>query len=308
MVLRQLILPLVLCMFAKSIFAQSSIGDEDFGQNAIAQVTLLQKAVGNAPSDAERMESAESMAQLILEICKEQTFYNQLFPDWVNVGQQQSSDGAFRLFNWNVPKLDGRQHYHAVIWKETGESIHLSSGVSASDADESRQLKGDQWYGALYYTVEAMKHKGEVHYLLLGWDGHNALSNKKVMDVLWFDAKGNPHFGKPLLQHPNEKVPRSRRVFEYAKDAKFTLSYLPGRSMVVFEELQPLPGHRPGNYAFYAPGDAHNGYVFKDGTWNYVENVDMSRPKSEEGKAQFNFPAKPDLNKVRSTKTPLTDN
>lgn len=261
------------------------------------------EAVGNAPSDRERIEASGKLTSVLLASFEREEAFTYAFPQLRRMGTMVSPDGAFRLFNWNIPMEDGTYRYRATLLFPDGSHRSLSGVGSPTLALEERVLEASDWYGALYYQIEPVKVKNETWYTLMGWEGNNKLSTKKVLDVLWFDDNRNPFFGKPIF-YSAEGV-KHRRVFEFAKDAKMTLAYLPAKEAIVFDLLEPLAGAAEGNYAFYAPSTSHSGYRWKKGAWHHVETIDMSRPKSEAGKAQFNFPERPDLERKRSEENPL---
>jgi hypothetical protein len=194
--------------------------------------------------------------------------------------------------------------YHALLLFPGGagytELVHkpLEEGI-----DPKRIYTEKDWYGALYYHIKPVKEKGQTYYTLLGWDGAAAKSNFRVLDALTLDKKGRAEFGHQVFQTQDGYA--NRRVFEYAKDAKMMLDWLPARASIVFNDLAPITGAAEGNYAFYGPSGAYHAYALNDGQWQLEEYIDMSRPKSEEEKPQFNFPARPDLNKIRAPENPL---
>lgn len=267
------------------------------------RMTTWLEAIGSASSDRERIEASGKLTSLLLEAFQLEEAFTYAFPKLERMGTMVSPDKAFRIFNWNIPMEDGSYRYRATLLFPNGTYRSLSGVGSPTLALEERTLAASDWYGALYYQIEPVKVKNETWYTLMGWEGNNKLSTKKVLDVMWFDAEGNPHFGKPIFR--SEEGVKHRRVFEFAKDAKMTLAFLPAKEAIVYDVLEPLAGAGEGNYAFYAPSTAHSGYRWQKGEWHHVEIIDMTRPKSDEGKAQFNFPQRPDMKRKRSEKNPL---
>ncbi len=296
-------LSLTLCLFlCSAIFAYAQ--DERIEQIE-AEVATLQLRIGEAPTDEERLRASEQMKEVLISSFEMEEMFNRTFPTWNKLGTLISPDNAFRLFNWNIPMKDGSYKYCALILFPDKKYRQLNGGKSLTANDERRVFTADDWYGALYYHIMPVKHRGDTFYTLMGWDGHNALSNKKMLDAMWFDKKNEPRFGKAVFNHGG-KDNRMRRVFEYTKSGNMTLAYLPEKEVLVYNVLIPKPGATEGNYSMYMAGTEYDGYRLKGGEWQHEEGVDMSRPKSEENKAQFNFPARPDLNRTRSTKNPIT--
>lgn len=266
-------------------------------------IAALEQRVGQAPTDAERIAASDSIAEVLISIFDFDEAYTHVFPTWKKMGAMKAPDDAFRLFNWNVPLNNGTYRYRALILFPDKNYHDLTSNGSPDRGTEGKIIAAGQWYGALYYQIEPVTHKRETYYTLMGWEGHNLLSNKKILDVLWFNKRGEPVFGKPVFRDGD--VVKMRRVFEFTKSAQMTLSYLPAKEAIVYDDLVPMPGMGEGNYASYVPGTTHRGYRLHKGEWIYQERIDMTRPKSDAGKAQFNFPDRPDLNRKRKPGNPL---
>jgi len=294
---RFLFIPLLCCTFFTFTAKSQSVVD------AVIAIADLEHRVGEAPTDAERLAASDSIATALISVFEEEVVFSRPFPEWNKMGTMKAPDGAFRFFNWNIPLLDGTYLYRLMILLPDGTHHDLKSTGSPDRDSENKIIPAQQWYGALYYQMEIVDHKRDTYYTLMGWDGHNALSSKKILDVLWFNKRGEPVFGKPVFRDGDEL--KMRRIFEFTKGAGMTLAYLRAKEAIVYDDLVPMPGMAEGNYSSYVPGTIHRGYRLQKGEWIYQEKVDMSRPASEEGKAQFNFPARPDLNRKRSTSNPL---
>ena len=45
--------------------------------------------------------------------------------------------------------------------------------------------EASKWYGMLYYKIVPVKIKRKKYYTLLGWDGNDKITAKKIIDVLY---------------------------------------------------------------------------------------------------------------------------
>ena len=116
--------------------------------------------------------------------------------------------------------------------------------------------------------------------MLLGWKGNTVKTNKKVIDVITF-RDDKPVFGHSVFDG-NGKV-RKRVVFEYTRQASMLLKYLPDEHLIVFDHLVPPDKKQKGNFEVYGPDLSYDGYRFKDGRWEFVENLDMrNKPDSHD--------------------------
>jgi hypothetical protein len=219
----------------------------------------------------------------------------------------QSPDQKFRIFNWNVPLEDGGHRYNCVIVtydakKEMSKVFELTQAESVSQP-ESANLTDKKWLGALYYEIVPVKTGKQVYYVLLGWDGNNNLSNKKIAETLQFQS-GRPKFGLPVFK--SEKKTAKRLVFEYKEDAIFSLGYYPELKSIVFDNLGPLHPSLEGQYSQYVPMQTFDAYVLNKGKWEFKTDIDFKRSKKEKDKP-WNDPGKPDMNRKRTDTNPLIE-
>jgi hypothetical protein len=153
---------------------------------------------------------------------------------------------------------------------------------------------------------------------LLGWDGNNLLSTKKLIDVLTFKSNGKPQFGAPIFKKFPDKDKAVRIIFEYSAKAIMALRYEPQylhvivqskdkknktekvrvEPMIVFDNLVPmdtrLSPDQPdlkNQYQFYVPEtNILNGFVLKDGRWYFAKDIDARNPKEKRKKKKQKLP------------------
>lgn len=195
-----------------------------------------------------------------------------------------SPDKAFRIVTWNIGKKDLTNVYYAFVQYQMKDKSYVVYELDDQSAKQFRTVEFKSftyknWYGALYYEIIPFKHKGKPHYILLGWDGNDKLSNKKVIEVLYFDRKGAPRFGANVFL--SEEKSKRRVVIQYTKDATISLRYHPDKKMIVYDHLAPMKPELEGLYEFYAPDLSYDGYVLKGGVWKHKEAIDVFSKKSE---------------------------
>lgn len=277
------------------------------GQDAAtveARIAGLQTVLAEGETEAERLEASEGIARIIRESAQVEGIFTHPFDELINIGVLESGDGELRLFNWNVPVDGERFSYRALLLFSDGEVVELKDSLELTREMETRVLSPDEWYGALYYEIHPVKEKKRKYYTLVGWDGNNSLSNKKVLDALVINKK-KVQLGLDVFQSGDLYL--RRRVFEYSDKAIMTLRYVEPKEAIVFDALEPLKAGLKGQYQFYGPSTIYSGYILeKDGTWRLEEVMDMSRPKDAENGARFNFPDRPDINRQRKNVNPLT--
>lgn len=264
-----------------------------------------QEELTNGASDDMRNQASQEIRDILIKVFNKEEAFDYPFDKFIAISTIKSPDNAFRLFNWAQPHLDGTFSYYAfVLLPQKGEYVELSENQELTLAIENKAIAADNWYGALYYEIFPVKVKKEEYYVLMGWDGNNLLSNKKVLDALVIDKKGEITLGKSVFQTPEGM--KHRRVFEYAKSAILNLRFLHTKDAIVFDRLEPEKSGLAGQYAFYIPSTAYNGYkVNRDGGLDLIEYLDMSRPESEEKGAEFNFPQRVKFDRHRTNTNPI---
>lgn len=263
----------------------------------------LQVIIGSGSDVAERLEASAKFEELLIEAFDFKEAFNHPFNALLKVAKHTPEDEEFRIFNWNIALEEGKHTYRMFILFPNGKYRRFDDSQELNHEDETLNINPEEWYGALYYEIRPVKIKRDTYYTLIGWDGNDELTTKKVLDVLVLEKKNQVSLGFPIFEKGDELV--NRRVFEYAKEGIMNLRWLEPKEMIIFDRLEPKTQNLEGNYAFYGPGTAHDGYQWEGDYWELHKLIDMSRPKSSETGAQFNFPDRPDLNRKREDTNPL---
>ena len=190
-----------------------------------------------------------------------------------------SADERMRLFNWNLPYQDGTHKYFGyVLVKEKKDKPHwyveLSDAIKDQDKIENRLLPQDRWLGALYYEIIPMTKKNCDTYTLLGWDGKDRLSTRKIIDVINIQNK-KVRFGENAFK-AGENV-RKRMLLEYSEEVSASVKYYEREKCILFDHLSPKSPMMAGIYSDYGPDGTYDMLVLKKGKWELLENVDISK-------------------------------
>ncbi len=215
----------------------------------------------------------------------ESTFrYN--FDSVPHIGIMYSPDNAFRIYNWNIQWNDGTFTYYGFLqlFNKKGQfCLHeLMDKSDFIENPENQTLDPQMWFGVLYYQIFKVDDKKTPYYMLLGWDGNNDYSKKKIIEVLYFNANGMPQFGKNVFK--GEKARLKRIIFEYSYLANMSLRYYDENKSIIFDHLAPPKPSLTGQYRFYGPDFSYDAYVFNDGKWEFRSNVDARNPKVKKSK------------------------
>ncbi len=275
-------------------------------ENIEEQMADLQNEISKGATDELRTAASQSMKELLVLAFATDGVFDYPFDKAFMISTIKSPDNVFRLFNWSQPLIDGTYRYYAfVLLPRKGEYIELEDTIELSRDIEKKELAASEWYGALYYEIFPVELKKETYYVIMGWHGNDALTNKKVLDVISFGKKNKITLGKAVFETPEGMA--SRMVLEYAEQARVNLRYMKSKDAIIYDRLEPEESGLAGNYAYYVPSTAYNGYKLnKSGTWDLIEYLDMSRPKSEDSGLPFNFPDRVKFDRHRTNVNPAT--
>ena len=215
---------------------------------------------------------------------KENNSFEYSFSKLKRVGILTSDDNKLRIITWNIKYSNGEYTYFGFIQhfnkkKKCWDLFALTDSSRNMKNITSVTLTHNLWFGASYYQMITKKRGSKTYYTLLGWDGNNYLSQKKVIDVLYFTKSGNPRFGKTIFKIGRKK--QRRVIFEYNSQVVMALTYDKRYNRIVFDHLTPSPKQMKGNYKFYVPDGSYDAFEWVDGKWIYVEDYDAKNPKSK---------------------------
>lgn len=197
-----------------------------------------------------------------------------------------SPDDAFRIITWNVVLNNESFHYFGVIqlnpifMKKVKDTSNLRSVYPL--IDRSSQIRNpmdttlgpEYWYGATYYQIIPVLNKGKTAYTLLGWNGSTMMTNKKIVDYLYFD-QNRPRFGAAVfdLKDPRYKRFPSRLIFEFSNQATMTLKYSVKKKYIIYESVVPPRPQDYGHPETYLPDGSFDYLIYKKGIWEKQTGV-----------------------------------
>lgn len=213
-----------------------------------------------------------------------------------DIGIVYSPDDFFRIVHWTVPKNDGTFEYYGFLQVKTAKDPTRAKQMNDNKlilyplTDKSAEIKNpensildhNKWFGCLYYKVIVQKTKAKNYYTLLGFDGNDKFSRKKIIDVLTFDKTSKPKFGADIFVFP-KKYPK-RVVFEYSSSCVMTLRYSSKKDSIVFDHLAPTQPSLEGQFQYYCGDMSYDGLGFKRGKWSYGKDLNAINDKDENDK------------------------
>ncbi len=199
-----------------------------------------------------------------------------------NMSDMVSPDKKMRIISWTLPpSFSVYRCYGFVLYKnsktKTTTVFKLKAAEEKSENAEHKSFNYTNWQSCVYYNLLQRKSKGKTYYTLLGWNGNDGITTKKLIDVLTFSGKGEPVFGAPVFQMKKQKW--FRIIFEYNPQAVMYLNYDEQKKMIVFDHLAPNDPINTGRFQYYGPDFSIDGLRYKKGMWQLVEDVDAKNKK-----------------------------
>jgi len=257
-------------------------------------LAAIAPAILNGENDSVRYAAHTQFTVILGAALKQKGSFKYPFDELKTIAKLSPSDKSFRIFNWNMPRDDGTYEYFGIIQRYNKQYNNyqvfvLEDGSTDIGNGDQKVLSSTTWYGAHYYSLVEMKKKRSKYFLLLGWDGNDRMSNKKIIEVLSFGKAGQPVFGKAVLGTPLGF--KNRLIFEYHETASMSVQFKAEYRMIVHDHLSGNTESVGGQTAFQGPDGSYDGLKYKRGKWHYVRDIDARNPKGSK-KDKYNDPEK----------------
>lgn len=281
--LRLIVIIVAFVFSATSAIAQEKISVQQYEDS----IQLAFKQLILAQTDAERQITNNKIIDLFDQVLAVHTSFAYPFDSLMKVSKLTASDSLVRVISWNLPKQNGEYEYFAYIQQldKKGKKLKLFKLQDASaqiEQPEFKKLDDQNWYGALYYHIETTTDEKNTYYTLLGWDGNNNFTNKKVVECFYIN--GNKIvLGPPIFKM--EKEVKNRLVFEFGKQVKMMLRYDNKIKMIVYDHLAPSHKKFTGQFMYYGPDMSQDGILFTQGFWVEKPNLDLRNMEPPTGKS-----------------------
>lgn len=274
------------------------IGVQAFSQKQYSELIISNekalaikfKALREATQNKELEEKNEVFMKGLKVILEQDEAFTYPFDSLKSMSKITSPDNEFRLFNWNVELEGGYQKFYCFILKKNGTIIELKDRHKNMVKPEHKYCSDKNWYGALYYQIIPLR-GGK--YTLLGWNGKDALTTQKVIEVMNL-SRSKAKFGYTIFQFPNKSERKRRFILEYADDAYVTVRYeeTKKKKQIIFSHLSPATPQVEGFPQYYYPDLSYDSFLLENGKWVFQSSVDARNNKSEKDK-EYNEPYDP---------------
>ena len=244
------------------------------------QLEGLSYNIINANDKVERITSCYYFIQTLKKALQVPNSFDYNFESIKTVSTIRSDDEKFRVFTWNLLLDSGQYMYFGAMQMNNADSLELYGLYDSSEYNKDvyyAQFDNHHWMGGLIYQMHHYKYKKKDYYITFAWDGQDDKTNRKIVDVLWFDEEGKPNFGEEMFDFDGDL--QSRIIFDFNDKAAMLLRYDKDEKAIVFANLVPINPLMKGMYENYVPDGTYDYLKFEKGIWRRYKMVFESRGK-----------------------------
>lgn len=273
-----------LCLITFGQRAKVKAGDSiyiDSIRNYEYQLEGLSYNIINSKDKVERITSCYYYIQTLKKALSIPNSFDYDFKTIKTVSAIRSEDEKFRVFTWNLLLDSGKYMYFGAIQMNNPDSLELYGLYDSSDYNRDviyGQFDHRHWMGALIYQIHHYTYKKKDYYITFGWDGQDAKTNRKIIDVLWFDEEGMPQFGEEIFDFDGDL--QSRIIFDFNDRAAMTMRYDKNEEAILFANLVPINPMMVGMYENYVPDGTYDFLKFEKGIWRRYKMAFDDRRKN----------------------------
>lgn len=224
------------------------------------------------------------------------------FDSFETIAKIYAPDSSFRIFTWQLfftkpVTIPGKytktgrdtvfnkpvfRYYGVIQMRSTRLKMFPLFDAGDTLSYGTQQVLGaNNWWGQLYYNIIQKTVNGKSYYTLFGFEAGDETVRRKIIDILTFDAQGNPKFGAPMFYikrdedslHYSKADTLSRFFIEYKLSASTVLNYDSKLEMIVFDHVAPPNEKAKGATFSYVPDGTYEGFKWTSNRWNWVEKV-----------------------------------
>lgn len=273
--------------FSSNAQFNRALTDSDEKLKAWFDSLFLKNDVSYFQSDEKKCAYNDSITNEFFNILHTDDAFNYPFDSLVKISKLTSTDSLLKIITWNIRFKGGKFKYYGFVLHRTSSTQTKSSVFKLTDKSDSipdsltetSTLTNTGWYGALYYQLHDYSYKGTHYYLLVGWDGYSNYVSRKLIDILYFNKRGKPIFGKNLFKSEQKTV--KRLIFNYSIKATMACNYDKTQDAVIFDHLVPTSKIYTGMYEYYGPNGTFDGYFFNNGLWMFKEDIEPKNPRTK---------------------------
>lgn len=219
---------------------------------------------------------SDSLKTRLELLVQNSSLFDNDFADYQGLSTLISSDEKVKIVTWNVEDIGGDHYLYGVVGVKDENNVRafiLEDKSGDIPTPEYAALNPGKWFGAVYYEIITSKFKGDVFYTLLGYNGNDAFSRIRVVDVVTLSSSGRPRFGALIFDDHGRT--KRRLIYEYSNRANMMLRYDEREDRIVMDHLAPLEPMYENDRSYYGPDFSYDVLELKKGRWVLEKNVDL---------------------------------
>jgi hypothetical protein len=255
-------------------------------EDSLAQ---LGRQIVESKEAAERFRADSQFTRVLVRSLRFPNSFYFPFDSLITISRVYAPDSSFRIFTWQVSRDADLHRRHGAIQMRTADgTLKLFPLIDRSiiiNKQEDTVTNHEWWIGAIYYKILKNVYNNKSYYTLLGYDENSIRSTKKRIEVLSFDAKGNPVFGGPFFTFDKDTIRKpiqTRFSIEYKKNGNARIVYDDELNMIIYDHLISESNEPSKKYTYIPDGD-YEGFKWVNGKWQHIEKV--FNQKLEDGQA-----------------------
>ena len=238
-----------------------------------------------AKKESDRVKANDGFIPILKEVLSFEKSFKYPFDSLQTLSILTPEDKSFRIFNWILRKDNGTYNYYCLVHyhnkkKKKYEIIELIDKSESIRNEAFEELDSKKWYGALYYEVIYLKKSGRKYYTLLGWDGNDGRSTKKIIEPMFFSGKNKIKFGLPIFKLKDKSKPK-RVILECDSKSSFSLRFDKDNQRLIFDQLVPIRKDLTGMHEYYIPEGTYNSFEYTNGKWVLKEDIDARNKQTK---------------------------
>lgn len=257
------------------------MAEKDLEQMKVYEDTIkvLSYHVLRNRKEEERYYACQEVIKTLVTALKFDNSFYYPFDSVKHISIMYPEDSSFRIFTWQLYVSQDDYKYYGAI-QMAGKELKLfplSDRSSMMFYPEGESTSNRQWYGALYYNIKQINTPSGKYYTLFGMDYFKLMSRRKVIDVLYFDEKGQPKFGAPIFsktdKETGEETTKHRIVIEYSAQGAVSCNYNYDYNLIIFDNLIKIPPAYKNQGMMSVSDGSYQGYKFDGNKWVFIEKV-----------------------------------
>ena len=227
----------------------------------------------------DRMYSDSIFTRVLVRALQIKNSFNYPFDSVFGVSRLYAPDSTFRIFTWNLQYDEYYSRQKGAIQLRTRDgSLKL---IPLRDVSEFTEKPDDSvrtsrnWIGAIYYNIYKTQFRGKNYYTLFGLDHNSLQSNKKWIEVMYFNEKNEPIFGGPFFTYQNDSIPKPakyRLSMEFKENARVLANFIPDLQLILVDHLISETNQPELPWTMIPDGD-NEGYQWENGKWAHIDKV-----------------------------------